>query len=1257
MALVKQKVKSCVAILLTLCMGLGTFPTIAMADAADVSYDKNGDGAITYVSLGASNVNGFGLQGYLPEGVSSANYNDKNVYGYERSPNGSYPVLVQEYLKQKSGKSVTLEQLAISSMRVEELRVLLDETYEGDSYTRWRFTGGQNWFEKAEGGGLDALRSAYQEAIEKADFITLDIGLNNFGVYLSNEIEALEHPGNSFGNNHDVSSIDPEIGEDYELGVEYVKELIAQYAPEYTVTAEGYADIVDVLSYALIGFCVNFDKSVEKILELNNDATIVAVSIQNMVPDLVANMFGVELPMGELCGALTQAANMYMAVGSPYSGKYLYTDLRADGGHVEFFLQDLIEYNGDPSSISEDMLDCFKFYDKSLATGIINAKNIVSATTNSNDYDELVEMTVYDVYATVFQYAAEHNTVDMATVFTGWENAKTQFSDALSAEVNAAVNAAVRAAGSGSTYEYKGLSDDFKSSVTGPAMETLLSMGVRTSIGNAFFGHPNRTGHEQIKDAIVETIENNLTGTDAAIDYAKKLFVLIKTYGPEVLETVYNYAVTEGYIEDYAQLYYDVEAKLPAWSEALREASGDADALYDVCGDIATEIAEMLAEYGIDVTAGEFGAWLEKAVAIIGAYEEDILFNLAAIIARRSGSADIFELFWDYVDRYGDGEGLRATNDMLEAWHDDIVYANDKYAAAKEVFAEMQEYAVANGLLTQDQVDEINAKISYYEEVANDMIDTMIGYIEEVCDLREEVLANLEAFREMLRQAPEQIKAEFENMAFRTTYQKTGDDKYLVLGGAGTAGYGLVYGETPYWAIVNEEWELEIDRKQINSQLSATSVLEYFMENEEAIAEADIITYQLDPASLIVLSNDDVDWSEYLTAEEQAKAEALVDDCISMITGEEEITTAGLLDDIQTSFGEIDFTEVENLVSNVKSELSEEDAAKVEELLGNLQDAVDNADTSAVDEYLNSIKETLAETYASMKPFEDYIENLVYASVAYAVQTAKAMEYVQEINPDAEFILVGMYNPFDGLTLEVGDTVIDLDEIGGYLVDATNLYHTALAVSYDKVIFVDVSDATILAESGKTISINTEKLNFNDWSDLFNQMYADADGHAYIAEQIINAVRFVDAYEPPITVPEEGGNDVATVYAPEGGWKIGENTFTVTSIDDIACMVFIHRADGSYDKLICTTDEDGVHYFTATIAEGDGIVVVVKGDVNNDSALDVADVAQIKAAGLGKLDLVGIKSLIADINGDETTDVADVAQAKGASLGKLTLSW
>lgn len=354
--------------LLVLCMVFSLVPTAAFAaeNPAVDALDPDGDGIVNYVSIGASNVNGYGMRGYIPDSVmdeAELNWVTKtqaNVLGYNNSPAGSYPREVANALDGLYD-TVNLNQLGISSMRVEEVRVLLDNNYTGDSYTKWRFTGADGWFNYATGNadGLNVLRNDYQSKVAAADLITLDIGVNNVGVYVMNQISSGYTKFDS-----DMNLIDPDMAADFEASKAYIRELLVGYVPEFAGIMDEQEGLINTLAYAVAGYRYNFDKVVERIYELNPDVTIVVVSIQNLMAGLNITLPGMDvvLPLGDLFGKVVDMANVYIATGSPYSDKYLCADVRQDG-RVEFFLDEIAAYNGDPTTLSQNIIDCFNVYD------------------------------------------------------------------------------------------------------------------------------------------------------------------------------------------------------------------------------------------------------------------------------------------------------------------------------------------------------------------------------------------------------------------------------------------------------------------------------------------------------------------------------------------------------------------------------------------------------------------------------------------------------------------------------------------------------------------------------------------------------------------------------------------------------------------------------------------------------------------------------------------------------------------------------
>lgn len=129
------------------------------------------------------------------------------------------------------------------------------------------------------------------------------------------------------------------------------------------------------------------------------------------------------------------------------------------------------------------------------------------------------------------------------------------------------------------------------------------------------------------------------------------------------------------------------------------------------------------------------------------------------------------------------------------------------------------------------------------------------------------------------------------------------------------------------------------------------------------------------------------------------------------------------------------------------------------------------------------------------------------------------------------------------------------------------------------------------------------------------------------------------------------------VTAPAAGWKLdAENIFTVASDNDVACVVLVKKANGSYEKLTATTADDK-HSFTATLAKGDSIVVALKGDVSGDGLVNNTDVIQAQAASLHKVELSGFKVYCAMVSGSTSVVNTDVIQIQAVSIHKASFKW
>ena len=568
--------KRIISILLVLSMIVSMLPVSVFAEMGEGSsssvgeslqsttrnWDTNGDGVVNIVTFGASNVNGFGLDGYLPEEVYESPWlkNDFNIYGYKRVPAGSYPDLLAKYLMSE-GYTVEIDQLAMSSMRAEEVRFMFDENYDGDAYTDWRFTDGEKWFfgagklAYAELNGLtlsnpedandpqlanvtfeeavDALRKVYQKDTENADIVIWDVGINNFGVYLSNRIVLGEYVDT-------IEDLDPELAEKYEdLKSELFAAVEAEYGSEMmeTLKANNAGYIMDAMAYCLVSYCINYDIAMEKIYKINSDVTVINVTIQNLMKGLYASIPGMgELPLGDIVALAINAANTYMGYESPFANKGYYANV-SKNQHVTYFIDQLAKYNGDPTTLDEDMINCWRVY---------NGGNMLEALepfvfddegklTCMPDYEQLyyMQLVAIDAVAKYMKAGGALNVIYFSSLVGG------NFNEVSAAGMGAITEAVAAELGkfgehmaNGGTYDTFTLtevSDTFwdelavANDIDQKLMATFAAYGVRTFIGNAFYAHPNRVGHVEIFEIVRDAFEKKITGPQVIGDNAYEL--------------------------------------------------------------------------------------------------------------------------------------------------------------------------------------------------------------------------------------------------------------------------------------------------------------------------------------------------------------------------------------------------------------------------------------------------------------------------------------------------------------------------------------------------------------------------------------------------------------------------------------------------------------------------------------------------------------------------------------------------------------
>ena len=131
------------------------------------------------------------------------------------------------------------------------------------------------------------------------------------------------------------------------------------------------------------------------------------------------------------------------------------------------------------------------------------------------------------------------------------------------------------------------------------------------------------------------------------------------------------------------------------------------------------------------------------------------------------------------------------------------------------------------------------------------------------------------------------------------------------------------------------------------------------------------------------------------------------------------------------------------------------------------------------------------------------LEAYTYSYVGFAFNYAEALNAIKAINPEAEVVIVGMYNPVEGL--EVNE--ITVGDYLDYLVELTNALEAAYAMTVSNTTFVAAPavetyfDADVEAGGKENVSV----LDYVGALLSEKEMLPNENGHEYIKDQIMNA--------------------------------------------------------------------------------------------------------------------------------------------------------
>ncbi len=130
-----------------------------------------------------------------------------------------------------------------------------------------------------------------------------------------------------------------------------------------------------------------------------------------------------------------------------------------------------------------------------------------------------------------------------------------------------------------------------------------------------------------------------------------------------------------------------------------------------------------------------------------------------------------------------------------------------------------------------------------------------------------------------------------------------------------------------------------------------------------------------------------------------------------------------------------------------------------------------------------------------------FIEDYAYNALVYAYTMPEYVNAVREINPDAKILVVGMYNPFKGRSLEFDGKTLPIGDILDKVVDFATLHSTVYGSLTENVIFVKAPEVENV-NNGQNMGV----IEFVGAIKAKHGLYPNQAGHTYIKDQLTSAL-------------------------------------------------------------------------------------------------------------------------------------------------------
>ena len=195
------------------------------------------------------------------------------------------------------------------------------------------------------------------------------------------------------------------------------------------------------------------------------------------------------------------------------------------------------------------------------------------------------------------------------------------------------------------------------------------------------------------------------------------------------------------------------------------------------------------------------------------------------------------------------------------------------------------------------------------------------------------------------------------------------------------------------------------------------------------------------------------------------------------------------------------------------------------------------------------------------------IESYAYSCAAYAFNMPLLLNDITDMNDEAVVAIVGMFNPFKGVSLNIGGISLPMGYFVEVLAEATDIYNLTYAMLTCNGTFINLGNGVT------TINDKTE-MGLYDMINAYTKgtMEPNDAGHVYIKDRIIDALRVT-----AVLYGDVDGNGVVNLRDTLMLLQFVNGKWTIDEINEPACYLDADEDIDLRDVLILLQYVNGKH--------------------------------------------------------------------------------